>query len=174
MTGFAKKLSVMAFIVTLGVVGLAFAHGGFDGYGFGGHMMGPGYGMMGPGYGPHMMGPDTMGYGHPRGWRGDSDNLELSRQQADKLESAQESFYRDTRDLRSQIYDKNAQIQEELAKQNPDRGKIMDLQKSVSKLESELDQKQIDFQLEARKIAPELGEGFVGRGYGPGAGYCWR
>jgi zinc resistance-associated protein len=121
-----------------------------------------------------MMGPGMMGYGPHMGWWSDTDDVGLSRQQAEKLEAAQESFYRDTQDIRNQIYDKNVQIQEEFAKQNPDRSKIMDLQKSVSKLESELDQRQIDFQLEARKIAPELGEGFARGGYGPGAGYCWR
>ena len=165
MKGIAKKLSITAFILTVGAAGLAFAHGGFGGYGFGSHMTGPGYGphMMGPGYGPHM------------GWGWDRENLGLTEEQAERLEAARDSFYRETRDLRDQIYDRSAQIRQEWSKENPDRSRIQDLQKEIAGLESELDQKRLDFQLETRDIAPELGRGFAGRGYrGPGAGYCWR
>ena len=176
MRGIAKKLFIVAFIVSIGAAGTAFAHGSWGGNGYNGHMMGPGYGMMGPGYG--MMGPGygghMMGYGPHMGWRGDADDLNITRQQAEQLDAARDSFYRETTDLREQIYEKNAQIRQELSRENPDEGRLQDLQKSLSKLESELDQKQLDYQLEVRKIAPELGRGFARGSYGPGAGYCWR
>jgi Spy/CpxP family protein refolding chaperone len=163
MNGIAKKLSIAAFILTVGAAGLAFAHGGFGGYGYGGH-------MMGPGYGSHM-----MGYGHHMGWGWDREGSGLTQEQADRLEAARESFYRETRDLRNQIYDRSAQIRQEFSKEPPDRNRIQDLQKEISKLESELDQKRLDYQLKTRDIAPESEGGFAGRGnYGPGAGYCWR
>jgi len=169
MNGIAKKLSITAFILTLGAAGLAFAHGGFGGYGYGGHMMGPGYG-----YG-HMMGPGMMGYGHHMGWGRDRESAGLTQEQADRLEAARESFYRETRDLRNQIYDRSEQIHREFSKENPDRSRVQDLQKELSQLESELAQKRLDYQLKTRDIAPESEGDFAGRGnYGPGAGYCWR
>ncbi len=185
MNGIVKKISIAVFAITLAAAGTAMAHGGWGGggYGYGGHMMGPGYGMMGPGmmgpgYGPYMMGPGMMGYGpgSHMGWYGDRDDTGISRQQADKLDAARDSFYRETQDLRNRIDDQYAQIRSELSKENPDRARLQTLQKDLSKLESELNQKQLDYQLEVRKIAPELGRGYAaeGYGYGPGAGYCWR
>ncbi len=193
MKGIARKLSVVAFIIAIGAAAPALAHGGFGGYGYGGmmgpgygygHMMGPGYGpynmgpgMMGPGYG-YMMGPGMMGWGGHRGWSQDPDDLGLSPQQEQQLESARNSFYQATADLRSQLDDQYAQLRQEFAKTNPDRSRVQDIQRTISKLEGQLAQKRLDFQLEARKIAPQLGEGYAGGGYGygygPGAGYCWR
>ena len=169
MTGIVKKLSIFAFIIAVGTAGLAFAHGGFGGNGYGGH-------MMGPGYGPHMGGDYGMGgYGHHMGWGWDRESTGLTREQADRLESARDSFYQETRDLRNQIYDRSAQIRQEFSKKTPDRSRIQGLQKEISKMESELDQRQLDYQLEVRDIVPEFEGGFAGRGsYGPGAGYCWR
>jgi Spy/CpxP family protein refolding chaperone len=181
MNGIVKKISIVAFIIALGTAGTAFAHGGWGGYGYGGRMMGPGYGMMGPGYGMmgpgyggHMMGPGMMGYGPHRGWQGDTDDFNITRQQAEQLDAARDSFYQKTADLRDQIYEKNAQIRQELSSENPDRARLQDLQKALSKLESQMDQDQLDYMVEVRKIAPGLGRGFARGGYGPGAGYCWR
>ena len=52
---------IIAFIATTGLVATAFAHGGWDGDGYGGHMMGYG---TGNGIGPGMMG---YGYGYGMG-----------------------------------------------------------------------------------------------------------
>lgn len=177
MNGIAKMLFAVAFIVALGAASTAIAHGG--GYGPGGpgygHMMGPGYGphMMGPGYGPHMMGPGMMGYGPYGGWQGDRDRWggNLTREQAEQLENERESFYQETRELRDRIDDRYGELQAELSRENPDQKQVMELQKSLSTLEGELDQRRLEFQLEARKIAPEFGR--FAAGYGPGGGYCW-
>jgi zinc resistance-associated protein len=184
MNGTVKKISIVVFAVTLAAAGTALARGGWGGYGYDGPMMGPGYGMMGPGYGmmgpgygPYMMGPGMMGYGPaagPGAHMGRWGDGGISRQQAEKLEAARDSFYRDTQDLRNQIGDRYAQIRSELSKENPDRARLQALQSEISKLKGELDQKQLDYQLEVRKIAPEYGRGFAAKGYGPGAGYCWR
>ncbi|MBU0988553.1 MAG: hypothetical protein KKH68_14980 [Proteobacteria bacterium] len=52
------------------------------------------------------------------------------------------------------------------------------LQNDISKLQAQLDQKRIDHMVEMRKINPNAGRGFMGRGgmgYGNGQGrYCWR
>jgi Spy/CpxP family protein refolding chaperone len=134
-------------------------------------MMGPGYGpgMMGPGYGGHM-----MGYGPHMGWRGGSEDLNLTREQAEKIETARESFYRETEKLREKLYDRSADLRRELSRETPDRSKVQGLQKELSELEGELDQKRLAHRLEVRKIAPQF-EGSVARGgYGPGAGWCWQ
>jgi hypothetical protein len=167
MSGIVKKISIVVFAVTLGVAGTALAHGGWGGYGYGGRMMGPGSGMMGPG----MMG---YGPGPYMGCYGARDDAGISRQQAEKLEAARDSFYRETRELRNRIDDRYAQIRGELSKENPDQGRLQALQSELSTLEGELGQKQLDYQLKVRKIAPAYGRGFAAEEYGPGAGYCWR
>ncbi len=164
-----KQLAIVAFVAVIGAAPFAFAHGWSGGNGYGGHMMDRGWGghMMGPGYGGHM-----MGYG-PRGGWDNREDLGLSRNQVEQLEEAREAFYRESRDLRERIDDKSSEIRRELAKENPDRNRISVLQRELSGLESEFDQKRLDHELELRKIAPEIGGRFEG-GYGPGAGWCWR
>jgi len=57
-----------------------------------------------------------------------------------------------------------------MAKQNPDAKKAAELQKEVSGLQGELDQKVLDQRLKMQKENPKLyGRGF-GRGMGPGYG----
>lgn len=168
MKSIAKTMAIIGFIVALGAAPIAFAHGG-GGYGYGGHMMGPG--MMGSGYGPNMMGP---GYGHHRGWWGDNDDYGITREQAEKLETLRDSFYRGTRNLRDEIYDRQWDLRRELSKETPDRGRLHTLQQEISKLTAELDQKGLEYRLQAKKIAPEAGDNFAGGSYGPGSGACWR
>ena len=172
MKSMMRKAAFVVFLAVIGAAPMAFAGDGYGGPGYGGHMMG-GYGHGGNmmGYGGQMMGP---GYGGHMGWQGDRDDVGLSQEQAEQLEKARESFFRANRGLRDEIYDKSAQIRSELSKQDPDRGRLSDLQKELSQLESQFDQKRLDYQLEIRKIAPEVGERFAGGGYGPGAGGCWR
>ncbi|MBW1777986.1 MAG: periplasmic heavy metal sensor [Deltaproteobacteria bacterium] len=164
-----KQLTIVAFVVVIGAAPFAFARGWFEGNRYGGHMMDRGWGghMMGPGYGGNM-----MGYG-PRGGWGDGEDLGLSRNQAEQLEKTREAFYREIRDLQERIYNKSVELRRELAKENPDRNRISALQRELSGLESEFDQKRLDHELELRKIAPEIGGRFEG-GYGPGTGWCWR
>jgi len=160
-----------AFLLVAGVA-VAFAHGpggGYYGYGMNygqGSDMGPG--MMGPGSG---MGPGMMGH-----WRDSGDNgPELTKEQQDKLDAAREKFWTENRKLRRQIEDKQDDLYDELAKANADEAKVTALQKELSKLQGEFDQKAIQHKLEVRKIAPELfrGRGY-GRGHGAGGGYCWQ
>jgi zinc resistance-associated protein len=165
-----KIVGVIAVVFTVVTAGIVFAHGGFDGPmrdygpGYGGYRMGPG--MMGyGGYGGHM-----MGYG-PWSDRGYGRNL--SDAKVAKLDAAREQFFNDTRELRNQIADKQFDLRRELNIDNPDATKVTQLQKELSKLESEFDQKNIQYELEVRKILPEDA---VRSGYGYGfrnRGYCW-
>ena len=96
--------------------------------GYGGHMMGPGYG---PGYG------------------------DLSKEDYNKLEASREKFFDQTRELRSELNEKHNAMQREMAQENPDKSKITSLQRDISRLRSEFDAKALDYELEVRKIMPE-------------------
>jgi hypothetical protein len=182
---FTKKIiAILAVAAFVGFGSYAFAGRG-GGYGDRGY--GHGYGMdygrhgYGMGYGQHgygMMGSGMMGYGH-RGYRDDyrSDRDyrgDLSRDEIRQLEETHEAFYRDTEKLRDNIYDKEVDLSKELAGKNPDKQQASKLQKEISKLRGQLDQKRLDHQIETRKIAPNAGRGWM-RGYGPRGGeYCRR
>jgi Heavy-metal resistance len=182
------KIGIVAVVFTVGIAAVAFAHN-WNGPGYGGYMMGPGYdgymmgpGMMGygsgygPGYGGYMRGPGMMyGYGYGPGYGGHMTGYgpygtgNLSQQDAAKLEQSQEKFFNDTRDLRNTIQEKQFALNQELQQPNPNQDKVLNLQKELSQLESQFDQKALEHQLELRKTFPENA---LSMGYGRG-GYCW-
>lgn len=166
----ARKSVIITVVVLLVGSTAAFAHGGWGGYG--GHMRGP-YGrhmmdwdndgpMMGPGYGP----------GHGPGMRGNGRWAALSEEDAAKLAEVREKFFAETEPLRHQISEKRFALRNEMVKENPDANKAAELQKELSTLEAQFDQKALAHRLEVRKLLPEKS---FGRGYGrgPGGGYCW-
>lgn len=167
-----KKSFLFGALIVLVAATVAFAHD-FGGR-WGGHMRGgeygPGY-MMGPGgYNGHMgYGRHMGGYG-PWGDRGYNSNL--SDEDLDKLDQARESFYNETRELRDQIQDKRENLGRELDQKDPDTQKVTQLQKELSVLESQFDQKRIEYQLNIRKLLPDEDSA---TGYGPRGrgGYCW-
>jgi zinc resistance-associated protein len=161
-----KGIILVAIIASAGFVASAFAGWG-----------GGGYGHRGPGW--HHMGWGGSGYGY---------NQNLTDEQQKALDQERQAFLTATESLRQDLYAKNLELRSELAKDNPDAQKAAALQKEVSKLKSDLDQKQLDFMLNARKVAPDAGRGYMmgGRGgmmgYGPGygngagprGGSCWE
>jgi zinc resistance-associated protein len=163
----------LATMLALAMAAIAFAHGGYGSHmgRYGGeHMMGPGYGghMMGRGYDRgHMMGwdSDDGSYCRKYGARGN-----LSEEDAARLDKSREKFYNDTRDLREQIDEKEMALSREMDKANPDQNKIFALQKEISSLRSDFDQKAIAHQMEVRRLLPD---NYRGSGYGHGHGYCW-
>jgi zinc resistance-associated protein len=167
-----KSIILSAAVLLIGSA-TAFAHGGgWGGYGghmmgyYGGHMMdyddGP---MMGPGYG---YGPGMYGNGY-------GGREALSEEQAAKLDAIQEKFYKETLPLRSQIDEKRLALRDEMIKEKPDVDKATKLQKELSALEAEFDQKALAYRLEVRQLLPERAfDRGNGRGYGRGhGGYCW-
>jgi Spy/CpxP family protein refolding chaperone len=174
-----SSIAIIAVVLTVGIAALGFA---YDGYGpwYGGHMMGYGGGGYGYGMGPGMMGygggygPGMMGYGpgygHMWGNYGPNAYGNLSQEDAGKLQQSQDKFFDQTRDLRNSIRDKQFALNDELQKTNPDKAKVADLQKQLSQLESQFDQKALDHQLEVRKEFPQ-GNFAYGQSYGRG-GYC--
>ena len=167
-----KNIIGLAVFLTLAIAAVAFAH---EGYGrhmreHGGNAMGPGCGggsMMGPGYGGgHMMG---WGSNNGRHCRGNGAWGNLSEEDAARLDASRETFYNDTRDLRGQIDEKRIALRNEMNRDNPDKDKLFELQKQLSTLQSDFDQKALAHRLEVRKMLPD---NFRGSGYGNGRGYC--
>lgn len=147
-----KKLNAigLAAILTVAIAAVAFAYDGDDSPmgGYGGHMMGyDGY------CGPYMHGR--------RGW-GD-----LSDKDATKLNASRDKFYNDTRELRSKLDEKRDELRDAINQNNPDRAKVFELQKQVSSLQGEFDQKALAHRLEMRKLLPENY-----RASGDADGYC--
>jgi Spy/CpxP family protein refolding chaperone len=171
-----KKLTTIFGITLLSallIVPLAvWAHGWGAG---GGHMMG--YWGGGPG---HMMGYWGGGPGNYNQY--DRDYNTLNSKQQEQLADLNRKFYDETRTLRDKLWSKSAELNALLSETSPDSGKISKLQKEISNLQAKLDEKAINNEIEARKIAPDtrFGGGYgygpmmggYGMGYGPGA--CWN
>lgn len=163
-TRITKTLITVSIILLVGST-VAFANGGY-GKRWGHNddrMMGPGYGAgYGMGYGPNM-----RGYGA---------STNLSEEDQAKLNQLQDSFFKETRELRGQIDENRVVLRNEMMKDKPDEAKVLKLQKQISSLKSDFDQKAIKHRLEVHKILPD---NYQGRGFGPGprggrgAGYCW-
>lgn len=173
-----KTLLVLAVVAVLGIGSYAYADWGM---GYGRHM---GYGW-GSGYGPGMMGPGAYeeGYGMGpgmMGYRGAGIGNwgNLSREDAAKMGTEQAAFFKATEKIRQNIYAKGLELRSEFAKENPDAGKASNLQKEISALEGQLDQKRVDYMIALRKITPDGGRSFAGRGptgyVSDDDGPCWR
>jgi zinc resistance-associated protein len=122
----------------------------------------------GPGWGGMHQG---MGWGHGPGycWNGGTGNGSgtLNQEQGTKLDQLQQNFYNDTAPIRNELWNKSRELNTALNAANPDRARITALQSEINDLRAKMSQKRLDFELEARKIAPNTG---VAGGYGPGYG----
>ena len=111
-----------------------------------------------------MMGP---------GWQGGSSYYgNLSADEIAKLDQQRTDFLRATESLRQQLYEKDLALQSELAKEEPDTTKASKLQREISKLQGDLDQKRLEYDIQARRSAPNYNRGY--RGHGPMMGYGSR
>lgn len=165
----SKGILILTVVAIFGITTLAFAGWG-QGYG---HMMGPG------GWGPGM----HSGYGYNQeGYYGN-----LSADEIAKLDQQRAEYFKATENIRQNLYEKELALRSELAKENPDISKASKLQSDISKLQSTLDQERLNYEIKARKSAPNynrgpggygpmMGYGYGGHGsmmgYGPGGGYC--
>ena len=163
-----KIFMVLAIVAVLAVAVTSFAGWGRGSMGYGYH--------MGPGYGMH------RGWGGGPGYQSD-----LSEEDIAKLDKERQAFFEETSDLRENLYQKELELRSELAKPEPDAKKAAGIQKEISNLESQLDQKRLDQRIKMRKDFPRFG--FRGDGYGPrgrgmgrgmyggggyGPGSCWN
>ncbi len=157
-----KSLMVLTIVAVLGFGAYAFADWG----------MGPG--MMG-GWGNYGHGWHHGGYGY-NGYGNMMENF--SDDEIQEMSSQRNKFFKETENLRQDLYARQLELRSELAKEGPDSKRASNIQNDISKLQAQLNQKRIDHMVEMRKINPNAGRGFMGNGgmgYGSGAGgYCWR
>lgn len=121
--------------------------------------MGRSYGYRGPmhhGPGWHHGGYDASGWGS---------FSNLSEEDARKLEEEQQAFFEDTKDLRRQVYQKRLELASEMARQDPDAARAAAIQREISNTIAQLAQKHLEHLFRVRKINPDLGMGFMGRGH---------
>ena len=153
--------NVILTIAAVAVVGIginAFAHGGM---GWGG------------GWGHHQGGM------HYQGGNGSRYNQDFSNEDYKQFEQKREAFFNENQELRVNLYEKERELQNELSKDNPDATRASSIQKEISELQSQLDQKRIDHMVEMRKLNPKASRSFMGGGPMMGyessrGGYCWQ
>jgi len=162
----SKTLIVLTLVAIMGIGATAFA-----GKGKGNAR----YAQSGQGYGQY--GCDGSGYGRGYGNPGFMGNL--SEEEITKLNEERNAFFKATQDLRQNIYQKRLELNSELAKKNPDSKKAGALQKELSGLKGQLDQKRTEHRINMGKINPEFGQmgrGFHGKRMGNrqyNQGRCW-
>ncbi|MHB8092818.1 MAG: Spy/CpxP family protein refolding chaperone [Syntrophales bacterium] len=144
-----KTLLILAVVAVLGIGSYAYADWG-RGYGRNAGEYG-----RGSGYGPGMMGNIEEGCGN-RGNFSDED--------AAKMEKERDAFLSATEKTRQELYAKGLELRAEFARENPDAEKAARLQKEISELEGQFEQKRIEHMLAVRKAIPNAGRGFAGRG----------
>ena len=110
-------------------------------------------------------------YGGPGAGPCWSEGGELSDSQRAELDKLHRQFVDDTAKMREEIWSKSAELDTLLDSSDPDAKKAKKLQREISELKVKFNDKRIDFELQARKIAPNapFGRG-SGRGYGRGYG----
>ena len=132
------------------------------------------------------------GWGHHRGnmhYQGAYGNGpvgQMNTEEYKQFEQKREAFFSETQDIRTSLFEKERDLQNELAKDEPDVAQASRLQKEISGLQSQFDQKRIEHMVEMRKLTPNAGRGFksdgsgkrsggpmMGYGNNRGGGYCW-
>jgi zinc resistance-associated protein len=95
--------------------------------------------------------------------------MNLTPDQAGKFFDLKEKFRTDTAAARKQMMVKRAELAALWKSATPDEKAIVAKQKELNAFRDQMQEKKVAFQLEARKVAPELAQGF-GRGMGFGMG----
>ena len=150
-----KTLIVLTLVAIMGIGTSAFA-----GKGKGSTR----YAQGGQGYG--QPGCDGSGYGRNQKFMGN-----LSEEEIAKLNKERSAFSKATQDIRRNIYQKRLELNSELAKKNADPKKAGALQKELSGLKGQFDQKRTEHRIKMSKINPNfgvMGQGFRGKGMGRG------
>lgn len=121
-----------------------------------------------------MGGHGCQGYGAGHGCQGKSACRKgLGEEEIKKLDELHKAFFQDTRDLRGEMNAKGRELATELAKKEPDAEKAASLQREMSDLNARFDQKKLSLILEMKKVHPNAGGNYSGRG-GRGGGCPFR
>jgi Spy/CpxP family protein refolding chaperone len=156
-----KNVNLSKMLVWVTIIGIV----GFGAYAFA---------DWGMGYGPQSWG-GHMGPGWHHGWSGNQGyQSELSDEEITQLNKERQAFFEETSSFRENLYQKELELRAELAKKDPDAKKAVSLQKEISELESQLDQKRVEHRIRMQTENPELfsgrSYGYAGRGMGRGMG----
>jgi zinc resistance-associated protein len=123
--------------------------------------------------GGHMMGHWGQGSGYMT--PNDKGNGNLTPDQKTQIEQLDRKYFKDTADLNDRLWRKSSELNALLNTTNPDTKKVKALFREVNDLRSQLDEKNLDYNLERRKIIPdsrfggyESPQGGHMGGYGPG------
>jgi Spy/CpxP family protein refolding chaperone len=111
------------------------------------------------------------GYGGGGGpcWDGEGGGMaQLSAEDRQKMVDLRQAFQQATDGLRREIYQKELALRSELAQETPDPQKAAEMQKAISGLEAQFDQKRLEHVLEMRKINPNGRGWMMGGGRGSG------
>lgn len=95
-------------------------------------------------------------------------NADLSKEDQEKLKAEHDRFMKATQDLRQNIMSKQLLLQSEIVKSAPDIQKATALQREISDLQAELDQKHLMLLIEIKKISPDTVMGCMGKPGGAG------
>lgn len=97
----------------------------------------------------------------------------LSENEIKKMDAERDAFFKSTEKLRLDIYMKEVELNNELAKKESDIEKALELQKEISDFESKYNQKRIEYMINIKKINPDLGIQF-GRDGACAGSACWE
>lgn len=106
-------------------------------------------------------------------WGGFGGGTPLTSEQSTQIFNLKQKFYNDTADLRRQMVQKRAELAALWQASSPDEAKIAAKQKELNALRDKLQEKGLEFQLQARKIAPGAAMG-PGIGCGGKWGLAWH
>ncbi|MGV8057468.1 MAG: Spy/CpxP family protein refolding chaperone [Smithellaceae bacterium] len=130
------------------------------------------------------------GFGRGNGYCREAgfDKLNLTDEQKTKIEALQIAHQKEVRPVREKMFDKSVELRRMWLQPNPDKDKILALQKEVRLLRDQLEDKATAQKLEIRKVLTSdqleklansgwgrgMGFGPRGgmRGHGPGMGMC--
>jgi zinc resistance-associated protein len=96
--------------------------------------------------------------------------MNLSPEQAGKLFDLKQKFMNDTAEVRKQMMVKHAELAALWKAETPDEKAIVAKQKELNAVKGQMQEKSVAFRLEARKISPQLAQGFGHGGMGMGRG----
>lgn len=95
-------------------------------------------------------------------------NPDLTPEQREQLDAERKAFFETTRKDRQDLRAKRLALRAEIAKSELDIDAAKGLQKEISRLQADLDQKRLNHLVTVRKIDPEAGRGFFGKSWGKG------
>jgi Spy/CpxP family protein refolding chaperone len=120
------------------------------------------------GFGPGGCGGQDAGFGGPMGFAA---NLNLSKEQTEKMWQIKDKFHNDTQKMRYELFQKHIELKSLYADPKTDEATLLAKQKELNTLRQGMQDKMTQMKLEQRKLlTPEQIKKFSETTYGPGYG----